>query len=163
MADTAEAAQQAYLPRTDRPSAAPRTAIDDGAACRPTETILLVEDEAAVRALAISILTRAGYAVLDAATPARAEEIFERRGTEIDLVLSDVTMPGATGPALFGRLSARRPGLKVLYMSGHAEEALVRRGGISDPFPFLQKPFAVRTLLERLRAVLEAAPAGGER
>ena len=84
-----------------------------------TETVLLVEDEEAVRLLTRRILERAGYRVFDAANAEQAEALFEQHGSLFNLLVTDVIMPGASGPRLFERLARQRPDLKVLYVSGY--------------------------------------------
>ena len=125
-----------------------------------SETILLVEDEEAVRRLSARILERAGYTVLDANGPEAATEIWSRRAAEVDLLLTDVVMPGRSGVRLWQELSRSRPGLPVIYMSGYAGEAVSDRGGVLDPGALLQKPFSGAELLRTVRVALpsRAAP-----
>jgi signal transduction histidine kinase len=144
-----------YLPQHDRPAVAftPRQA-----EVVPTvggkETILLAEDEAAVRSLARVILERAGYTVVDAATPAEAE-MRSVSMPSIDLLLTDVVMPGGTGPELFKQLSARRPSLRVLFMSGYAEQDLFDQASVTLSGALLAKPFSKQELISRVREVLD--------
>jgi two-component system cell cycle sensor histidine kinase/response regulator CckA len=119
-----------------------------------TEGVLLVEDDAALRGLLGETLTLAGYRVFDAATPEEALLIAEQERTAIDLLLTDVVMPGMSGPDLARRLSARQRGLSVLYMSGHAPEALGGRGIVEPGSRILQKPFMAEFLLSKIRDVL---------
>jgi signal transduction histidine kinase len=121
---------------------------------RGTEGVLLVEDDAALRGLLGEMLTTAGYRVFDAATPEEALVIAEH--ARVDLLLTDVVMPGMSGPDLARLLSARRRGLSVLYMSGHAQEALGSRGVIEPGSRILQKPFMAELLLSKIRDVLAA-------
>jgi two-component system, cell cycle sensor histidine kinase and response regulator CckA len=121
-----------------------------------TEGVLLVEDDAALRGLLGETLTLAGYRVFDAATPEEALVIAEQERTAIDLLLTDVVMPGMSGPDLARRLSARQRGLSVLYMSGHALEALGGRGIAEPGSRILQKPFMAEFLLSKIRDVLTA-------
>ena len=104
-------------------------------------TILVVEDEPAVRRLAARILRDHGYEVLEAADPDAAREIFAAHGTTIDLVVTDVVMPGSLGPALVAELRAARPELPALYTSGYTEGAVFEREVLEPGAPFLQKPF----------------------
>jgi len=113
-----------------------------------------VEDEATVRLLARIILQRAGYTVVDAASPADAEVLWASMAP-VDLLLTDVVMPGRTGPDLFRRLSAGRPDLPVLFMSGIADWDLFDRAGVAHPAAFLEKPFSAAALLAQVRQVLD--------
>jgi two-component system cell cycle sensor histidine kinase/response regulator CckA len=118
------------------------------------ETILLVEDEDGVRALIERVLCRAGYHVLTAATAAEAEDVAERHATPIDLLVTDVVMPDRAGPVLAEQLLVRHPEMKVLYVSGYTDDAVVRRGVVGDVMPFLQKPFSPGVLTQKIRQVL---------
>jgi PAS domain S-box-containing protein len=115
------------------------------------ETILLVEDEDSVRAIVSAVLRRQGYRVLEAATGQGACDIFEQRATEIDLLVTDVVMPGMNGPSLAQRLVGLRPQLRVLFISGYSDATVdVERPNIS----FLSKPFQASTLATKVREVL---------
>ncbi len=142
-----------HLPRVDGQAVAATSA--PPTTLRGTETILLAEDEEQVRAVARDILQRAGYTVLEARTPEEAIAIAESPDTPIDLLLSDVVMPQMSGPELAKQVKARRPQLKVLCMSGYAEDATVRHGVIDAGLPFLQKPITVEGLTKKVRAVLD--------
>ena len=118
------------------------------------ETLLLVEDEPAVRSVAARVLTLAGYDVLQACDGAEALEVYERAGERIALVITDVVMPRMGGPELATRLRARRPGVKVLFTSGYTEDTLV----VQDLDPaqaFLPKPYLPAALTDRVRALLD--------
>jgi signal transduction histidine kinase len=142
-----------YLPAQDQP--APRaTGAPPQRAAGGTETVLLAEDEAAVRSLARVILERAGYTVIDAASPAEAEAKAAQTGT-IDLLLTDVVMPGGTGPSLYRRLVALRPSLRVLFMSGYADRRLFDGAAIDRTDAFMEKPFSAAMLLTRIRKILD--------
>ena len=120
------------------------------------EGLLLVEDEESVLKLVTRILTQRGYDVYAASTPEQAQELFAEHGAEIDLVLTDIVMPGMAGPELCDRLAEIRPGFKVLYMSGYSHHpALDSRVRDSDE-PFIQKPFTPNALAQRVRDVLES-------
>jgi CheY-like chemotaxis protein len=121
-----------------------------------TETLLLVEDEAAVRASVRRLLEWHGYTVLEARNGAEALRVYETHEGGIDLVLTDVVMPEMGGHELVERLRARRPGLRVLFMSGYAERAFINNGSIPPGTGYLEKPFTVETLMRRLREVLDA-------
>ena len=118
------------------------------------ETVLLAEDEPAVRMLARRILQHAGYTVVEAATPAEAEARAASMSV-IDLLVTDVMMPGGTGPELFRKLSSTRQSLRVLFMSGYAEQDLFDRAAIDRAAPFLSKPFTVEALTARVREALD--------
>lgn len=122
-----------------------------------TETLLLVEDESSVRDLATRILCEAGYRVLRAANGADAQSLFNRHQSSIDLVLTDVVMPGVGGPELLAHLHQVSPKLPVLYMSGYTEQSVAARAGLDRGIPFLQKPFTSAELLRGVRSVLEGA------
>ncbi|HEX6104422.1 MAG TPA: PAS domain S-box protein [Gemmatimonadales bacterium] len=121
------------------------------------ETLLLVEDEAAVRSSARRLLERYGYIVLEARHGADALRMVEEGTTEVDLVLTDVVMPEMGGRELVERLRARRPGLKVLFMSGYTEKAITPEGIMPPHTGFVEKPFTVEQLLRRLREILDEA------
>jgi PAS domain S-box-containing protein len=125
------------------------------AANRGSETILLVEDEEAVRGLACRILERQGYRVIPAQHGRDAMEIATKEEGRIDLVLTDVVMPGMNGRGLVERLTGIRPAIKSLYMSGYTDDDIIRRGFIEPSKSFLQKPFTSEALLETVRKVLD--------
>ncbi|MEA2707345.1 MAG: hypothetical protein QOH22_2133 [Gemmatimonadaceae bacterium] len=122
---------------------------------RGSETILLVEDEEAVRGLACRILERQGYRVIAAQHGRDAMEIATKEAGHIDLVLTDVVMPGMNGRGLVERLAGIRPSIKSLYMSGYTDDDIIRRGFIEPSKSFLQKPFTSEALLETVRKVLD--------
>jgi signal transduction histidine kinase/CheY-like chemotaxis protein len=134
-----------YFPAAGQPvaHAAQRPAAPAAAAGSKNATILLVEDEAPVRAIVVRTLERAGYRVLSAGTPSRAWDIFEQHGNDIALVVSDVVMPEMSGPKLVERLVARRPGVRVLFISGYSEGKL---SGLPAGARLLKKPFAPSAL-----------------
>ena len=125
-----------------------------------TETILLVEDQPEVRAVTRSILQRQGYTVLEADGGGQARAISARAET-IDLLLTDIVMPGASGRALARDLQASRPGLRILYMSGYTEDKILHHGVAEAGLPFVQKPFTPATLLAKVREVLDGPPVAG--
>ncbi|HLG56006.1 MAG TPA: response regulator [Vicinamibacterales bacterium] len=126
------------------------------AALEGTETILLVEDQEAVRTLARRVLTKAGYTVLNASDGDQALLALERHTGPVHAVLTDVVMPTMSGRKLADRLSALRPGVKVLYMSGYTDNAIVHHGVLEPGVNFIQKPFTPNTLLSKIREVLDA-------
>jgi len=142
-----------YLPRADGSRGALLTTSQASSTLAGSETVLLVEDEAAVRFLSRTILERAGYRVLEAEHPMAAETGFSK---DVALLVSDVIMPGSSGPALFQSLSARQPGLKVLYMSGYTDDMIARTGRLAPNAAFLQKPFTTDVFLRKVREVLDS-------
>ena len=121
------------------------------------ETILLVEDAALVRTLAREVLETAGYRVLEAASAEAALNLCENiNGTRIDLLLTDVVMPGMSGDDMSKILLAKHPNLPVLYMSGYTDEAIVQHGVLEPGLNFLQKPFSPGALALKVREVLDA-------
>src|SRR5262249_45004768 len=127
-----------FLPRATRgPDAAPRAAATPPAKGR--ETVLLVEDEDAVRVLVRLVLGPQGYRVVEARNGNEALALAERHDGPIDLLISDVVMPGLSGPDLAGRLADRRPGLRVLFLSGYTEDEVLRRGVRGGAAAFLHK------------------------
>ena len=147
-----------YLPRVDRQK--------QSLAARPapqtyhgTETVLWVEDDAAVRAAAARILSRAGYQVIEAGSPSQAVGIFEQRWREIHLVLSDVIMPEMSGRRLRDVLVGIAPQLKILFMSGYTENAALHDGSLDAGFHFIQKPLTPQALSKKVREVLESGSA----
>jgi two-component system, cell cycle sensor histidine kinase and response regulator CckA len=117
-------------------------------------TILLVEDEPAVRSLARKVLERSGFTVVEAADPAAAIELEAGYAGRIDLLLSDVVMPGMSGQVLADRLVLRRPGMRVLFMSGYNEEAILHQGILREGAALLTKPFSPNELLDLVRLTL---------
>jgi len=127
---------------------------------RGTETILLVEDEAEVRALARESLEASGYQVLEAGRPGEALRLAEEHTGSIHLIVTDVVMPEMSGRALVERLTHLRPGAKVLYMSGYTHNAIVHQGALDQGIVFLQKPFTPGALARKVREVLGLPPGG---
>jgi len=120
-----------------------------------TETVLLVEDEAGVRRLSKRILENAGFRVLEAGNGDEAEKVFALQADAIDLVVTDVIMPGCGGPELLTRLQVRVPALKALYMSGYTEQSAAQRAGINRGLPFVQKPFTAAEFVRQVRDALD--------
>jgi PAS domain S-box-containing protein len=120
-----------------------------------TETILLAEDEDAVRSIASSALQRWGYEVLAASDGLEALELSRRHQGQIHLLLTDVIMPGMNGRELAEQLATERPGIRVLYASGYTDDAALLRGIRLDDLPFLQKPFTTVELVQRVRDALD--------
>ncbi|MEO6056169.1 MAG: GAF domain-containing protein [Gemmatimonadales bacterium] len=144
-----------FLPRHAGPGdAGPRQPPDRRALPGGTETLLLVEDEAAVRASARRLLERHGYTVVEARHGADALRIVEA-GDHIDMVLTDLVMPEMGGRELVERLRARQPSLKVLYMSGYSERAVTVDGVMPPATGFVEKPFTMEQLTRRTREILD--------
>ncbi len=145
-----------YFPRVvdilETPRLAPRS---EGPPARGTETILLVEDEEAVRRLAREALEGAGYLVLEARHGAEALAVSDRHPGPIHLLVTDVVMPRMSGRVLAGQLRLRRPETKVLYMSGYTDNAIVHQGVLDEGTAFLPKPFSPDGLLRKVREVLD--------
>ena len=145
---------QVFLPAAPSPTPAPQSA---AAADAPDggETIMVVEDEPPIRRLIIEALTERGYTVLAPADPFEALRAAEDREARVQLLLTDVVMPGMTGPELVRRLRAVRPEIKVIYMSGYVEDPTLR-AGIGAESALISKPFALEDLLLKLRRALRA-------
>lgn len=122
-----------------------------------TETVLVVEDAPELRSLIERILSRQGYTVLMAADADEALQLFDACAT-IDVLLTDVVLPGTSGPALSRQLVESRPDLKVIYMSGYAEDTIVQRGVLLPGLAFLSKPFTAGQLCLKVRRTLDAVP-----
>jgi CheY-like chemotaxis protein len=122
---------------------------------RGSETILLVEDEKGVRELTREYLQMNGYAVIEAENGHTALELAGMHSGQIHLLMTDVVMPGISGRELADRIGRIRPGIKVLYMSGYTDQAVVHHGILEDDAILLQKPFTVTTLATKLREILE--------
>ena len=142
------------LARADDPSlpAAPRRGF--ASLPRGSETVLLVEDETGVRELIRDFLARCGYRVLEAVEIDNAFTLFEAHRNEIDLLITDIVMPGMNGRMLAEQLVAQRPSLKVLYMSGYTDDQVLVQG-VASGAGFLQKPFTPDVLARRVREVLD--------
>lgn len=143
------------LPRSvDRDSGGPPDAHPDGPGrTSPALSVLVVEDEDAVRSMTRRVLERRGHTVRTAADPAEALELAGDPGVDFDLLLTDLVMPGTNGAELAERIVALRPGTPVVYMSGYVEEAVRRRVGSVGRGPLLEKPFRAQTLLRVVEAV----------
>jgi CheY-like chemotaxis protein len=140
----AEAGEKLPLPTTTAP--------------RGSETILVVEDEDAVRAVVRRMLERSGYTVREAADGAEALALLEASTENFDLVLTDVVMPALHGRALVEQLTARQPRLRVLYMSGYTDDDILRRGLMQPSTALLQKPFTPDALARAVREALDGDP-----
>jgi len=146
-----------YLPRITRSGEPETTMTPSESPSRGSETVLVVEDENAVRLVAVGILRKAGYDVLEASDGEEALRVASNHEGPIHLVLTDVLMPGIHGPALVKRLEERRPAIRALYMSGHADDALLHHGILEGGLSFLEKPFTRNDLTKKVREVLDGA------
>ena len=140
------------LPRTTEVFAV--EAPGDQRLLRGGETIMLVEDDAQVRKVATAILQRSGYRVISAQSGPEALELYRGRLTEVDMLLSDVVMPAMSGRELADHLTAIRPDLRVLYMSGYTDDAIVHHRVLDPGILLVAKPFTKASLLDRVREVL---------
>ena len=148
-----------YLPAIQEAAgrSAPKQAATD---LHGTETILLAEDEEAVRAVTAAALQRFGYQVLKASGGAEALDLAQQAGGKIDLLVTDVVMPEMSGPELAIALQERFPGIKVLFLSGYTDDAIVRHGILQAGVAFLQKPFIPSSLARKVREVLNTPGSG---
>jgi DNA-binding response OmpR family regulator len=120
-----------------------------------TETILVVEDGDNVRRFIAQTLNRHGYRVHEAATEAAALVYARDENRSVDLLLTDVVLTGVSGREIAKRLVANRPNLRVIYMSGYTDDAIVHHGVLEPGLAFLQKPFSAQQLLTKIREVLD--------
>jgi two-component system cell cycle sensor histidine kinase/response regulator CckA len=142
------------LPRASTPAEPPPELRVANEPERGDETILLVEDETVVRQLVAEILETSGYAVLQAADGPSALELIRRHSDPIDLLLTDVVMPGMSGPEVAQAVTSMRPGTEVLYMSGYTDSAIGHHGVLEPGIAFLQKPFSADDLTRKVRSLL---------
>ena len=143
-----------YLPRVPDAPGPVRPAFEPSASARGSETVLAVEDDEMVRALIRRMLETRGYTVLLASHGDEALRLLERHPGCIDLLMTDVVMPGMSGRDLADRVAELRPSIKVLYLSGYTDDAIVRHGVLEPGIAFLQKPFTADRLARRVREVL---------
>ena len=141
-----------YLPRTDEVRV--RTSAPPAVRAEGRETVLLVDDEAALRAVACEVLRRKGYRVLEAHDGEHALAVSQGHPGRIDLLVTDVVMPRMSGAELAVRLVEARPDTRVLFMSGYTGEAIVHHHVIADGAVLLQKPLTPDSLLQKVREVL---------
>jgi two-component system cell cycle sensor histidine kinase/response regulator CckA len=150
-----------YLPVVEEVIASGKSHPGLNAPPRGKETILLAEDEPALRALARHVLEMQDYTVLEANQSEKALRIAEQHAGTIHLLLTDVVMPGMSGRLLAERVTAIRPGVKVLYLSGYTDDAVVRHGVLQAETAFLQKPFTPSSLAAKVREVLDQEAGAG--
>jgi PAS domain S-box-containing protein len=156
-----------YLPRVTAPLEAPSAPAVATGSLRGSETILVVEDQEEVRRLTRKMLEARGYHVLVAASGHEALQLgkqletlrlVERHGKDIDLLVTDVIMPGMSGRELGLLLASPHPRMKVLYVSGYTDESIVHHGVLEPGVAFLQKPFTAEMLARKVREVLDSSP-----
>ena len=121
-----------------------------------TETILIVEDDSQIRQLAFDCLTQHGYSVWSAANGVEALNLIEHASTQVDLILTDVVMPQMSGRELAERINTHQPTTKILFMSGYTNDAIIKHGVLDAGTWFIQKPFALDDLAQRVREVLDS-------
>ena len=143
-----------YLPRVDAPIDVPAQA-ELSASFRGAETVLLVEDEPSLRALAVHLLESCGYTVLEASNGEHALEVSDEQKHDIHLLLTDVVMPGISGRVLAEELAKRRPLVRVLYMSGYTGQTVGAHGVLAEGSHFIPKPFTKEALARKVREVLD--------
>ena len=144
-----------YLPAVNESASASRSHSDVKLPDRGDETILLVEDEPILRTLARHILEAKGYTILEAGHGEDALQLAEKHTAPLHLLVTDVVMPVMGGRELAERLGALRPGIKILYLSGYTDDAVVRQGILHAEAPFLQKPYTPTSLAQKVRTVLD--------
>jgi PAS domain S-box-containing protein len=147
-----------YLPRAEGAGSAERREAEGATLRGGTETLFVVEDEAAILEIAREMLEQLGYTVLSASSPEEAIRMSEEREGSIHLLITDVVMPQMNGRELCERLGAARPGLKCLYMSGYTADVIAHRGVLEEGVSFIAKPFSLTTLSVKVREVLDAPP-----
>lgn len=143
-----------YLPRAVDKDL-PRQTFEVPVSCRGTETVLLVEDESSLRKLSRRLLELCGYRVLEAENGAAALEVSRHYGQTIQLLLTDVVMPGMSGRALADELLKERPEIQVIFMSGYTGKTVDQHGGVAEGSLFLAKPFTREVLARKLRKALD--------
>jgi CheY-like chemotaxis protein len=145
-----------YFPRVDVPDETPSVEARPQTLPRGSETILLVEDEEIVRAVARQVLEQAGYTVLEAANGKVALLTLAGHAGPVDLVVSDVVMPHMSGRELVDQLKTEWPNIRALLMSGYTDDAVVRHGILSAETSFIQKPFSASDLANKVRETLNS-------
>lgn len=150
-----------YLPLVDAPASSNGSAADSDALPSGTESVLIVEDESAVRRLAASVLRMSGYRVQEARDAIEAYALI-KANQPFDLVVTDVIMPKMSGKELYDQIKAIAPRIKVLFMSGYTDDALAHHGVLGPELSFLEKPFSPSQLARKVREVLDK-PAGRSR
>jgi CheY-like chemotaxis protein len=145
-----------YLPRVEEVSKEMKHKVETAEILKGTETILAVEDEMEVRKLVARILKGQGYTVIEASDGEEAIKLAQKNsGKQIHLLLTDVVMPGMSGRELAVTLGLHHPNLKVLYMSGYTDDAIVHHGVLEEGVNYIQKPFTLDALARKVREVLD--------
>jgi CheY-like chemotaxis protein len=152
-----------FLPKAEGAAEEERDDRAGPSAARGSATVLLVEDEPAVRGLVRHVLSEHGYSVLEAPESNAALALFEEHHGEIDLLITDLVLPGLSGDALAARIGEARPDIPTLFISGYSETFLGERGVVREGVRLLPKPFEARELLERVEALLRAPAAHAAR
>jgi nitrogen-specific signal transduction histidine kinase/ActR/RegA family two-component response regulator len=150
-----------YLPRVDEPLEPRLDRAVGEQASRGTETVLLAEDEESLRLMFREVIERAGYVVLEAASPEAAFAVSESHEGPIHLLVTDVVMPRMGGQELARRVLAIRPDVRVLYVSGYSFDGVGQQGLLEPGTNFLEKPFTAEALLRELRRILDTPPKKG--
>jgi PAS domain S-box-containing protein len=143
-----------YFPRLDFAESEVTPKPENVAEVRAFVTVLVVEDDAAVRQISVRILRERGFTVLEARRPSEARAVCAEHGAQVDLLLTDVIMPECTGPQLARELTQQHPKMRVLYMSGYPGGAAARAGALEPGAAYLEKPFSPAALAEKIRVVL---------
>jgi signal transduction histidine kinase len=144
-----------YFPRVAERADVPRASHDEGRLPRGSETILVVEDDGPLRELTVRLLQEAGYRVIEAKNAEVALDIVKTSEPAIDLLLTDVVMPGKSGVELQEQAKAVRPDLRSLFVSGYTGDLVAQRGGVVPEAAFLEKPFTRSSLLKKVRSALQ--------
>jgi len=149
-----------YLPRVDEELDAIESHERGNELPTATETVLLVEDDEMVRGVARAALEIEGYKILEAANGGEALLQCEHHQGQIDLLITDLVMPRMSGREVAARLTQIRPRLRVLYMSGYTQNAIVHHGMLAEGLKFIEKPFTPEALISKVRAVLDEKASG---
>ena len=151
-----------YFPRVDQPAEEAGGEKQTVGLLRGTETILLVEDDPQLRQLTTSVLSHCGYKVLAAATPDEGLAICEANHRDIRLLVTDVVMPRMNGRQLAERIQKMCPKIRILYISGYTDNAIVHYGVLDPGLWFLAKPFTLSALIAKVREVLDSATSSAQ-
>lgn len=151
-----------YLPQIDEEIEVPERGVASVGVPHGSETILLVEDDAAVREITRHVLSRVGYTVLEASGATKAMQMAEEYEGSIHLMLTDVVMPRTSGSVLAERLRSMRADMRVMFMSGYTDETISRHGIPKSGLHFIQKPFTPRGIAEAVRCALDSKPGGSK-
>ena len=144
---------QIFFPRHFGPAAVEEQPVEKQAS--GSGTVLLVEDDPLVRDMTLQMLEEMGYQVIETLSPEEAIDICARRDVEIDVILTDVVMPKMSGKEMVAVIERDRPGIKVLFMSGYTSDLVAQRGGVEEGTHFIQKPFDMNALAEKIRETLQ--------